>query len=118
MEQYSNSHFSVITTLCEFVVATLVAGYAAVTTEVVTTTPIMRIAADQEDYLSFDFRSLRGKIRVSNKARIRFKERVRELTHRNNPLSMYQVIHELNKYLRGWVGYFGTGGISISVSRP
>jgi len=40
----SNSHFSVITTLCEFVVATLVAGYAAVTTEVVTTTPIMRIA--------------------------------------------------------------------------
>ena len=23
------------------------------------------------------------------------------------PLSMYHVIHELNKYLRGWVGYFG-----------
>ena len=40
----SNSHFSVITTLCRFVVVTLVAGYAAVTTEVVTTTPIMRIA--------------------------------------------------------------------------
>ena len=53
------------------------------------------------------FQILRGKIRVSNKARIRFKERVRELTHRNNPLSMYQVIYELNKYLRGWVGYFG-----------
>ncbi|MCD5417057.1 hypothetical protein LR021_01610 [Candidatus Bipolaricaulota bacterium] len=35
----SNSHFSVITTLCRFVVVTLVAGYAAVTTEVVTTTP-------------------------------------------------------------------------------
>ncbi|MCD5417558.1 hypothetical protein LR021_04280, partial [Candidatus Bipolaricaulota bacterium] len=31
--------------MCRFVVATLVAGYAAVTTEVVTTTPIMRIAA-------------------------------------------------------------------------
>ena len=31
--------------LCRFVVATLVAGYAAETTEVVTTTPIMRIAA-------------------------------------------------------------------------
>ena len=53
------------------------------------------------------FQILNGKIRVSNKARIRFKKRVRGLTHRNNPLSMYQVIHELNEYLRGWVGYFG-----------
>jgi group II intron reverse transcriptase/maturase len=53
------------------------------------------------------FQLLRGKIRVSNKARLRFKDRVRELTCRNNPLSMYQVIHELSIYLRGWVGYFG-----------
>ena len=53
------------------------------------------------------FQILRGKIRVSNKARKRFKDRVRELTRRNNPLSMYQVIQELNNYLRGWVGYFG-----------
>jgi RNA-directed DNA polymerase len=53
------------------------------------------------------FQILRGKIRVSTKAQARFKDRVREMTRRNNPLSMYQVIHELNKYLRGWVGYFG-----------
>jgi len=53
------------------------------------------------------FQILNGKIRVSNKARIRFKERIRGLTHRNNPLSMYQLIGKLNKYLRGWVGYFG-----------
>ena len=53
------------------------------------------------------FQILRGKIRVSNKARIRFKDRVRALTRRNNPLSMYQVIQQLNQYLRGWVGYFG-----------
>ena len=53
------------------------------------------------------FQLLRGKIRVSNQARLRFKDRVRELTRRNNPLSMYQVIHELSLYLRGWVGYFG-----------
>jgi RNA-directed DNA polymerase len=53
------------------------------------------------------FQILRGKIRVSTKAQARFKDRVRALTHRNNPLSMYQVIQELNKYLRGWVGYFG-----------
>ena len=53
------------------------------------------------------FQLLRGKIRVSTKAQRRFKDRVRDLTRRNNPLSMSQVIHELNKYLRGWVGYFG-----------
>ena len=53
------------------------------------------------------FQILRGKIRVSTQAQRRFKARVRELTHRNNPLSMYQVIHELSAYLRGWVGYFG-----------
>jgi len=52
------------------------------------------------------FQILRGKIRVSNKARLKFKAKVRELTRRNNPLSMYQVIQELKVYLRGWVGYF------------
>jgi len=53
------------------------------------------------------FQLLRGKIRVSTTARLRFKDRVRALTRRNNPLSMYQVMHELSIYLRGWVGYFG-----------
>ncbi len=53
------------------------------------------------------FQILRGKIRVSSRSQLRFKDRVRALTRRNNPLSMYQVIEELNKYLRGWVGYFG-----------
>ncbi len=53
------------------------------------------------------FQILRGKLRVSNRARNRFTERVRALTRRNNPLSMYQVIYELSEYLRGWVGYFG-----------
>ena len=53
------------------------------------------------------FQILRGKIRVSDKSRLKFKDRVRELTRRNNPLSMYQNIQELNKYLQGWVAYFG-----------
>jgi group II intron reverse transcriptase/maturase len=60
-----------------------------------------------KDITFLGFQILRGKIRVSNKARRRFKDRVRELTRRNNPLSMHQVIHELSIYLRGWVGYFG-----------
>lgn len=59
-----------------------------------------------KDISFLGFQILRGKIRVSNQARTRFKTKVRELTRRNNPLSMYQVIHELNQYLRGWVGYF------------
>jgi RNA-directed DNA polymerase len=53
------------------------------------------------------FQILRGKIRVSNKSRIKFKTKVRELTRRNNSQSMYQNIQELNKYLQGWVAYFG-----------
>ncbi len=59
-----------------------------------------------KDVAFVGFQILRGKIRVSDKARVKFKARVRELTRRNNPLSMYQIIHDLNAYLRGWVGYF------------
>jgi RNA-directed DNA polymerase len=53
------------------------------------------------------FQILRGKIRVSNKSRVKFKDKIRGLTRRNNPLSMHQNIQELNKYLQGWVAYFG-----------
>ncbi len=52
------------------------------------------------------FQILRGKIRVSDKARVKFKGKVRELTRRNNPLSMHQIIEDLNEYIRGWAGYF------------
>jgi group II intron reverse transcriptase/maturase len=59
-----------------------------------------------KDVTFLGFQILRGKIRVSNKARLKFKAKVRELTHRNNPLSMYKAIEELNVYLRGWISYF------------
>jgi group II intron reverse transcriptase/maturase len=52
------------------------------------------------------FQLLAGKIRVSNKARRKFKNKIRELTRRNNPLSMYEVIQSLNLYMRGWIEYF------------
>ena len=52
------------------------------------------------------FQILRGRIRVSTKAANIFKDKVREMSKRNNPLSMYQIIQELNEYLHGWVGYF------------
>jgi group II intron reverse transcriptase/maturase len=59
-----------------------------------------------KDIAFLGFQILREKIRVSNKARLKLKAKVRELTRRNNPLSMYQAIQELSVYLRGWVGYF------------
>jgi group II intron reverse transcriptase/maturase len=62
--------------------------------------------AKVKDVVFLGFQILRGKIRVSDKARAKFKDRVRELTRRNNPLSMYQAIQDLNEYLRGWVSYF------------
>ena len=40
-----------------------------------------------KDITFLGFQLLRGKVRVSNQARIRFKDRVRELTRRNNPLA-------------------------------
>jgi len=63
-------------------------------------------AALVKDVDFLGFRILRNKIRVSEKSREKFKRKVRELTPRNNGLSMNQVIARLNLYLRGWVQYF------------
>jgi len=52
------------------------------------------------------FEIVNKSIRVAKKALLKFKRRIKELTRRNNPLSMYQIIYVLNKYLRGWVSYF------------
>ena len=56
-------------------------------------------------FLGFSF-SYYGKVRISDKAMKRLKDRVKNLTHRNNPFSMFQIIMRLNEYLRGWVHYF------------
>lgn len=52
------------------------------------------------------FQILAGKIRVSDKARTKFKDKLRELTRRNNPLSMSQLIEDINSYMQGWISYF------------
>lgn len=46
------------------------------------------------------------KIRVAPKSLKRFKDKVRELTKRNRGQSMASRIDALNKYLRGWSGYY------------
>ncbi len=61
-----------------------------------------------KDITFLGFRISGRKIRISEKAIAKFKRRVKSLTHRNNPLSMYQIITELKPYLRGWIGYFRT----------
>jgi len=58
-------------------------------------------------YITFLGIQIKGKkIHISKRALDKFKRRVKQLTKRNNPLSGYQIIQELNKYLRGWVSYF------------
>lgn len=47
------------------------------------------------------------KRRVSRKAREKFKQKIRELTDRGHSMSMSRRIEGLNRYLRGWSGYFG-----------
>ena len=46
------------------------------------------------------------KIRLANPSRSRFRDRVRELTQRNRGISIEAMVTQLNRYLRGWLGYF------------
>ena len=64
------------------------------------------VVARVQEVTFLGFRIYRNRIQVNKESLEKFKRRVRELTLRNNPLSMYQAIRELNVYLRGWAGYF------------
>ena len=61
----------------------------------------------ERKFLGFSF-TLRGsKRRIADKALIRFKRRVRELTSRTRGISIEQMARGLGDYLRGWKAYFG-----------
>lgn len=48
----------------------------------------------------------------SKKAETKFKERVKEITRRNQTVNVEQLVKKvLNPYLRGWGRYFGTGDV-------
>lgn len=49
----------------------------------------------------------RGKLRWTDKAVERFKQRIREITARSNGKSMRQRIPVLLRYVRGWLNYYG-----------
>ena len=59
---------------------------------------------NQMEFLGFKI--YQGKIMISKKSLEKFKDRVRQLTVRNNPLSMSAIMKELNLYLNGWIAYF------------
>ncbi len=46
------------------------------------------------------------KVRVSQKARVRMKNRVRKLTKRTRGRNLSQIVQELRSYLVGWKNYF------------
>jgi RNA-directed DNA polymerase len=57
--------------------------------------------------LGFSFTSAKvAAIRLADKTRERFKNKIREITRRARGQSLAERIEKLNTYLKGWVGYF------------
>jgi RNA-directed DNA polymerase len=62
----------------------------------------------QRKFLGFSFtRKPRPRRKIAPQALTRFKQRVAELTDRNQGRALGEVIERLALYLRGWRGYFG-----------
>ena len=62
----------------------------------------------ERKFLGFSFTPAeQPKRRIASQALERFKQRVGELTRRNQGRSLGEVIEHLARYLRGWRGYFG-----------
>jgi len=57
------------------------------------------------EFLSYRLNN-RAKLAWTEKAKRRFKERVREITSRNRGHRVRDVIDELNLYVRGWLNYY------------
>ncbi len=65
-----------------------------------------RVACTNEiTFLGFSVTGV--KIRWSDKAFVRFKQRIKELTGMSWGVSMEYRMFKLAEYLRGWMGYFG-----------
>jgi RNA-directed DNA polymerase len=65
-------------------------------------------SAEGCEYLGFMFvGGRRATIKVSPKNLKAFKRRIRELTGRSRGISMKRRLTDLNRYVRGWIGYFG-----------
>lgn len=59
-------------------------------------------------FLGFSFTICQEvKLRIAPKAKMKFKEKIRQLTNRNWSISTQARLEKLNAYLLGWSGYFG-----------
>jgi RNA-directed DNA polymerase len=67
------------------------------------------VAKPQErKFLGFSFTGGQElKRKIAPKAISRFRERVREITHRSRGKNMQPVMEDLARYIRGWRGYYG-----------
>ena len=61
----------------------------------------------ERKFLGFSFTVRGPKRRIADKALLRFKRRMRELTGRTRGISMERMTKEMADYLRGWKAYFG-----------
>ena len=62
----------------------------------------------ERTFLGFSFtRNPEPRRRLAPQTVQRFKRRVRKLTRRNRGVSFVRMVDDLNRYLRGWCGYFG-----------
>jgi RNA-directed DNA polymerase len=66
------------------------------------------VAKPQErQFLGFSFTSGKElKIKLSDEALKRVKDRIKKITRRSRGICLLQMIKELSTYLRGWLGYF------------
>jgi len=66
----------------------------------------VRLSRDCE-YLGFAFTGKRATITVAAKKLKAFKRRIKKLSGRSRGVSMQRRLTDLNRYVRGWTGYFG-----------
>lgn len=59
------------------------------------------------EFLGFTFVGKQVTIKVAPKKLKAFKQRIKELTGRSRGISMQRRLTDLNRYVRGWIGYFG-----------
>ena len=63
---------------------------------------------EERKFLGFSFtRNRKPQRRIAPQAKVRLKQRVRELTGRTRGVSLEEMVRELASYLRGWRSYFG-----------
>jgi len=64
--------------------------------------------ATRAKFLGFSFWKRKGEvyIRLANRTKERFAEKIRHLTKRTRSGKMEDIVNEINRYTRGWIAYF------------